>query len=393
VLNRILAVTALNLRSLPARWGVAAVVVACMAGVSGVMVAMLAMAEGFQKTYASSGRADRIVVIGNGENFEGSSNISRDQAALLRAAPGLRRLADGAPAVSLERYAVAAVPMKKGGVDGNVVVRGVGPRVLEVRPEVRITAGRPFTPGLRELVVGRGARDQFVGLEVGATVVLADATWTVVGAFEAAGSALESEAWGDAEVVMAAFNLTGYSSMTAALATPESFRECADFITGNPVLEHTALRETEYYAGQTGILGKAMRAIGYLVASIMGLGALFAAVNTMYASVESRSVEIGTLRALGFQGLPIVVSVLLECVTLCLAGAAIGGAAAWLGFNGHVVSTVNGASFSQVAFAFSVSPRLLAQAAAAACVIGVAGGLLPALRATRVPIVEALRAS
>jgi putative ABC transport system permease protein len=393
VLTRILAVTALNLRSLPARWGVAAVVVACMAGVSGVMVAMLAMAEGFQKTYASSGRADRIVVIGSGENFEGSSSISRDQAALLLAAPGIRRLADGAPAASLERYAVAALAMKKGGVDGNVVVRGVGPRVLEVRPEVRITAGRAFTPGLRELVVGRGARDQFVGLEVGATVELAEASWTVVGAFEAAGSALESEAWGDAEVVMAAFNLTSYSSMTAALATPGSFRECADYITGNPVLDHTPLRETEYYAGQTGILGKAMRAIGYLVASIMGLGALFAAVNTMYASVEARSVEIGTLRALGFQGVPIVVSVLLECVALCLAGAVLGGGAAWLGFNGHVVSTVNGASFSQVAFAFSVSPRLLAQAAAAACLIGLAGGLLPALRATRVPIVEALRAT
>jgi putative ABC transport system permease protein len=385
--------TALNLRSLPARWGVAAVVVACMTGVSGVMVAMLAMAEGFQKTYASSGRADRIVVIGSGENFEGSSTISREQAALLLAAPGLRKLADSAPAASLERYAVSSLPMKKGGADGNIVVRGVGPHASAIRPEVRLVAGRWFTAGLREVVVGRGARDQFVGLEVGATVTLADTMWTVVGVVEAGGSAVESEAWGDVEVVMAAFNLTAYSSMVAALETDAAFEGCRDFIAGNPMLKHTALRETEYYAGQTGILGKAMRAIGYLVAGIMGLGALFAAINTMYASVESRSVEIGTLRALGFQGFPIVVSVVLESIVLCLAGAVLGGAAVWLGFNGHVVSTVNGASFTQIAFAFSVSPGLLAQGVATACVIGLLGGLPPALRATRIPIVEALRAT
>lgn len=393
MLERILAMTALNLRSLPARWGVAAVVVACMTGVSGVMVAMLAMAEGFQKTYANSGHPDRIVVIGNGENFEGSSNITRDQAAVLLGAPGLRRLPDGAPAASLERYAVSALPMKKGGADGNIVVRGVGPQAQAVRPEVRLVAGRWFTPGLREVVVGRGARDQFVGLEVGATVTLADTAWTVAGVVEAGGSAVESEAWGDVEVVMAAFSLTSYSSMVAALESPAAYEACRDFIAGNPVLKHIALRENEYYAGQTGILGEAMRAIGYLVAAIMGLGALFAAINTMYASVESRSVEIGTLRALGFQGLPIVVSVVLESVVLCLAGAVLGGAAAWLGFNGHVVSTVNGASFTQIAFAFSVSPGLLLQGVAAACAIGLAGGLPPAIRAIRIPIVEALRAA
>ncbi|MGH8441955.1 MAG: ABC transporter permease [Nevskiaceae bacterium] len=393
MIARILAITALNLRSLPARWGAAAVVVACMTGVSGVMVAMLAMAEGFQKTYASSGRADRVVVIGSGENFEGSSSIARDQAAVLLGAPGLRRLPDGVPMASLERYAVSGLPMKKGGADGNIVVRGVGPQAQAVRPEVRLVAGRWFTPGLREVVVGRGARDQFVGLEVGATVTLADTTWTVTGVVESGGSAVESEAWGDVEVVMAAFSLTAYSSMVGALESPEAYAACRDFIAGNPVLKHVALRETDYYAGQTGILGKAMNAIGYLVAAIMGLGALFAAINTMFASVESRSVEIGTLRALGFQGLPIVMSVVLESMLLCLAGGVLGGAAAWLGFNGHVVSTINGASFTQIAFAFSVSPGLLAQGIAVACAIGLVGGLPPALRATRIPIVEALRAT
>lgn len=391
MLARILAVVAMDLRSLPARWGVAVVVVVCMAGVTAVMVSMLAMAEGFQRTYAASGRADRIVVLGSGENFEGSSTIARDQAHALLDVPGLKRLADGAPAASLERYTVSALAMRSG-ADGNLVVRGVGPRVLEVRPEVRLVEGRLFAPGLRELVVGQGAAEQFAGLAPGSTVTLSDVTWTVVGVFAAGGGALESEVWGDAEVVMTAFSLTGYSSMTALLESPGSFELARDAIAGDPRLQHAAHRESEYYASQTGVLGAGMRAIGWLVASIMGLGALFAAVNTMYASIESRSVEIGTLRALGFQGAPIVASVLAESVVLCLVGAAIGGAAAWLAFNGQVVSTVNGASFTQIAFAFAVTPQLLAQGTLLACVVGLAGGLPPALRAVRAPIVEALRA-
>jgi putative ABC transport system permease protein len=391
MLARSLAVVAMDMRSLPARWGVAVVVVVCMAGVTAVMVSMLAMAEGFQRTYAASGRPDRIVVIGSGENFEGSSSIARDQAAVLLDTPGLRRLADGAPAASLERYAVGALAMRSG-ADGNVVVRGVGPRAREVRPEVRLVAGRWFAPGLRELVVGRGAANQFAGLEPGASVTISDVTWTVTGVFAAGGSALESEAWGDAEVVMAAFGLTSYSSMTALLESPGSFALSRDAIAADPRLQHAAQRESDYFAGQTGILGRGMRAIGWLVGSIMGLGARFAAVNTMYASIESRSVEIGTLRAIGFPGVPIVASVLIESIVLCLAGAILGGGSAALAFDGHIVSTANGASFAQVAFAFRVGPALLAQGALLACAIGLLGGLPPAIRATRVPIVAALRA-
>lgn len=391
MLARIFAVTALNLRTLPARWGAAAVVVVCMAGVTAVMVGMLAMADGFRKTYAASGRADRAIVLASGETFEGASSIGRGQAPLLLDAPGLRHLADGQPAASLERYAVAGTPMK-GGIDGNLVVRGVGPHVLELRPEVRVTEGRLFQPGLRELIVGRGAQAQFAGLGLGATVVLDDAAWTVVGVFEASGSAFESEAWGDVDTVMAAFEVTQYSSMVALLEAPAAFTAFRDYIAAHPQLKHAAIREPEYYEGQTGILGRAMRAIGYLVAAIMGLGALFAAVNTMYSSIESRSVEIGTLRAIGFQGAPIVISVLIESLVLCLLGAALGGAAAAAAFDGQIVSTANGVSFTQITFAFSVGPALLAQGVALACAIGLLGGLPPALRATRMPIVEALRA-
>jgi putative ABC transport system permease protein len=391
VLARILAVTALNLRTLPARWGAAAVVVVCMAGVTAVMVGMLAMADGFRQTYAASGRADRAIVLASSETFEGASSIGRGQAPLLLDAPGLRRFADGQPAASLERYAVAGTPMRSG-ADGNLVVRGVGPQVLAVRPEVRVTEGRLFRQGLRELIVGRGAQAQFAGLAPGATVVLDDATWTVVGTFAAGGSAFESEAWGDVETVMAAFEVTQYSSMVALLESPAAFGAFRDYLTAHPQLQHAALREPEYYEAQTGILGRGMRAIGYLVAAIMGLGALFAAVNTMYSSIESRSVEIGTLRAIGFQGAPIVVSVLIESLALCLLGAAVGGAAAAAALDGHIVSTANSASFTQIAFAFSVGPGLLAQGVMLACAIGLLGGLAPALRATRMPIVEALRA-
>lgn len=391
MLARIVAVALLDLRTLPARWGAAAVVVVCMAGVTAVMVGMLAMADGFRHTYQVAGRADRAIVLASGETFEGASSIGREQAPLLLEAPGLRKLADGQPAASLERYAVAGTPMRSG-ADGNLVVRGVSPRVLEVRPEVRITAGRLFQPGLRELVVGRGAQAQFASLAPGATVVLDEAAWTVVGTFEAGGSALESEAWGDVETVMTAFALTQYSSMVALLEAPAAFATFRDYVAAQPRLKHAALREPEYFEGQTGILGRGMRAIGYLVAAIMGIGALFAAVNTMYSSIEARSVEIGTLRAIGFQGLPIVASVLIESLVLCLAGAALGGAAAAAAFDGHIVSTANGASFTQVAFAFRVGPALLAQGTALACLVGVLGGLPPALRATRMPIVEALRA-
>lgn len=395
MLNRIFAVTAMNLQSLPARWGVAAVVVICLAGVSGVMVSMLAMAEGFEKTFSRAGRADRVVVLSTGETYESGSSISREQAPLLLNAPGLARLADGKPAASIERYTTSPLPLReengRAGADGNLILRGVGERVLQVRPEVRIREGRMFTSGLRELVIGRAVKGQFFGVELGREVSLSGVVWTVVGVFESGGNALESEVWGDVEVVMSAYNQPSYSSLTALLASEASFQPYKDAVTSNPSLTHTPLREPEYYATQGGILSVAMRVVGYAVASIMALGALFAAVNTMYASIESRSIEIATLRAIGFDGIPIVFSVLLESVILCGLGALLGGAIAYLLFNGYTVSTVSSTSFSQVEFAFSVSPALLLQGALWACVIGVVGGLFPALRAIRIPVIEGLR--
>lgn len=392
MLYRVLRVSLLSLYSLPARWGVAIVVVICIAGASGVMVSMLAMADGFQQVFQSNGRADRVIVLSTGEVSEPSSSISRNQLPMLLDAPGLARLANGKVAASVERFTISPLPQKDRGKEGNLVVRGVGVDVFSVRPEAKISAGRMFTAGLRELVVGRSAQEHFPSLALGAEVDLSGVIWTVVGVFDSGGSALESEAWGEVEAVMSAYNQSSYSSVTAILESADAFQIYKDALTSDPALSHTPQHEADYFAAQGGMLSTAMRIVGYVVSAIMGLGALFAAVNTMYASIEARGVEIATLRAIGFDAPPIVLSVLFECILLCGAGAVLGGAIAYLLFNGYTVSTLNATSFSQVTFAFKVSPTLLGEGALCACVIGLLGGLFPALRAARVPVIEGLRA-
>lgn len=388
-MRQALAITLMNLQTLPARWGVSAVVVVCMAGVAGVMVSMLAMAQGFQNTFERSGRADRVVVLATGETSEGASSITRDQLPLILNAQGLARRADGKPAASVERFTIAPMPLR--GAEANLIVRGVSEQVQAVRPEVRIVEGRMFRSGLRELVVGVGAQRQFDALPLGAEVELSGVAWTVVGVFESGGGSLESEAWGEVEVVMNAYNQVAYSSVTARLESEASFGAYQDAITGNPGLSHTPQREPEYFESQGGILAALMRGVGYAVAAIMATGALFAALNTMYASVEARTVEIGTLRALGFGGAAVVVSVLVESVLLCGAGSLVGGAMAWLLFNGYTVSTLGG-NLSQVAFAFSVTAPMLLRGVVWASMIGLLGGFAPALRAARMPLADALRA-
>jgi putative ABC transport system permease protein len=391
-IGQVIAVSGMSLRSLPARWSAAAVVVVCIAGVSGVMVSMLAMAEGFERTYRRAGAPDRAVVLSTGETSEAASAITRAQLPLVLAAPGLARGADGRPLASVERYTTSTLPLREGGADGSLVLRGVGPGVAEVRDEVRLRAGRWFTPGLRELVAGSGAAAQFP-LDLGAQPSLSGESWTVVGIFDGGGTALDSETWADVEAVMDAYRMPAYSSVTARLEGADALQAFADAIGSNPALSHSAQRETEYYAAQGGTLTAAMRVLGYVVAGIMGLGAVFAAANTMFSAIEARSVEIATLRAIGFRAPPIVASVLLEGLVLCLAGSIAGGALAWLLFNGYTVSTVSGAAMAQLVFAFSVTPALLLQGAALATAIGLAGGVFPAVRAARAPVLEVLRAA
>ena len=392
MIRQIVSVTSTNLRSIPARWGASLVVVIGIAGVVGVMVSLLAMANGFEQVFAHAGRADRVIVMRGGDDNGMSSAISRDQLPTVLDAPGFARGSDGKPLASPQKFMTSALSDRKTGEEANVLLRGVGGPASAVWPEIRIVEGRWFSPGKRELIAGRAAQQQFAGLELGKQVELSNGPWTVVGVFEAPGAVYESELWGDVELVFAGYSITGqFSSVTGLLESEAAFKTLNDAITTNPKLSHIVKREPEYYASQTGVLGTGMLMLGYFVASIMALGALFSAVNTMHAAVKARSVEIATLRAIGFGGTPIVLSVLLESIVLCLLGGLTGGALAWLLFDGYTISTLGGQSFNQVAFAFRVSGPLLMQAIVGACGVGLLGGLLPALRAARLPVAEALR--
>jgi putative ABC transport system permease protein len=393
MIGQIASVTATNLRSLPARWGASLVVVVGIAGVVGVMVSILAMAEGFRAVFTQAGRDDRVIVMRGGQDDNGmASALTRAQLPTVLNAPGFARGADGKPLVAPQKFMFAVLPDGKTGEEANVLLRGVGGPFASVWPEIKLVEGRWFAPGRRELIAGRAARHTFAGLEMGREVEMSNGLWTVVGIFEAPGTVYESELWGDVEMVFAGYSITGqYSSVVGLLESDAAFKTLSEAITTDPTLSHVVKREPEYYAAQTGVLGSLMLTLGYGVAAIMALGALFSAVNTMHAAVKARSVEIATLRAIGFSGVPIVVSVLLESVALCLIGALAGGALAWLLFNGYTISTLGGQSFNQVAFAFRVTGALLLQSVLWACAVGLLGGLLPAIRAARLPVAEALR--
>jgi len=393
MIRRMLAITGMNLKSLPARWGTAIVVVVCLTGVTGVLVSLLGMAHGFERAFGAAGRADRVVVLSTGQNTDLDSSITREQAPLLMSAPGFRHGPDGKPLAMLERYTVSDLPNARTGKDETLIVRGVSANVLAVRPEAHVIDGRLFTPGLREIVIGRASVGRFKGLALGRDVELSGVIWKVVGVFEEGGSAHESEAWGDVEAVMTAYNQDSYSALVGMLESDKSFQTLKDAITANPKLSHTPLREPAYYAQQGGVVSAAMRVLGYFVAVIMAIGAVFGALNTMYVAVSARSVEIATLRAIGFSTGPVIISVLAESLLLALAGGLIGAVISYIIFNGYSVSTLNMQTFSQVAFAFRVTPALVQEGLILALVLGFIGGLFPALRAARLPVVEALRAA
>ncbi|MBI2383597.1 MAG: ABC transporter permease [Gammaproteobacteria bacterium] len=392
-IQQIAAVTAMNLRSVPARLGTSMVIVVGIAGVVGVMVALFAMAEGFRSTLAGTGRADRAIVLRGGSNDELGSVVFREQAQILMDAAGVRRDADGKPLALPEIYMLTDVPKDDSPGPNNVVVRGTAADVFKLRPEARIVAGRMFQPGVREVVVGKGAAAQFPRLAVGATVDVRDGPWTIVGVFETGGDVHESELWVDQETLRLASRRNAYNSVTVQLDGDAAFQTFKDAITADPRLTLQVQREPDYYASRSKALNDLITILGYTVAVIMGIGALFGALNTMYAAVATRTVEIATLRAIGFGAAPVVLSVLIEALLLALAGSVVGGAAAYVFFNGYTVNTLNFQTFSQVAFAFRVTPGLLVQGAVWACAIGALGGLFPAVRAARLPVVEALRAA
>jgi len=390
-ISQIAGVTWFNLRTLPQRLGSSATAVFGIAGVVAVMVGVLSIAEGILRTMQNSAAPDNVIVLRTGSDAEMMSILLGDDTRIVSEAPGLARDESGALA-SPELFVVINLTKKSTGTDANVPVRGVTRNAAEVRDDFRIVEGRMFEWGRNEVVVGIGAQMEFNGLEIGATIPVAQEDWPVVGVFESGGGLAETEIWVDASVLQPAYRRgNSYQSVYAKLESPDAFAEFKDALTSDPRLNVKAMREEDYYADQSAMLYNLITGLGTLIAVVMGLGAVFGALNTMYTAVSARTREIATLRALGFHSGPVVISVLTESLLLALVGGLIGAALAWWAFDGFRAATLNFSSFSQVAFAFDVSAALLVRGIVFALVIGLIGGLFPAVRAARQPVSEALR--
>jgi putative ABC transport system permease protein len=391
-LRQTLAVMALNLRTIPSRLNSSAVAIVGIAGVVVVFVSVLSIAAGFTAAKQGSGSPGRALVMRSGADSEMTSGLSGAEVEIIRQAPGLAL--DGRSALtSAELYVIIDLPKKSAPTSSaNVPMRGIEPLGMTLRPEVSLIEGRMFRFGTNEVIAGRGAHGQFVSLNVGDTIVSGQNRWQVVGLFEADGAVAETEVWADARVLQGVYRRGNtYQSLLASLESPASFDTFRDWLTSNPQLNVSIRRENEYYAGQSQTLSRLIRTVGFAIAGLMGIGAVFGAILTMYTAVATRAREIATLRALGFETSSVIVSVLAESMVLGAVGGAIGAAAAYVGFNGYQTSTINFQTFSQVAFAFRVTPNLLAAGLFYALVMGAVGGLLPALRAARLPIPSALR--
>jgi putative ABC transport system permease protein len=386
-----LAAARIGIAGLPQRWGASMVIVIGIAGVVAVLVAMLAMGEGFMATLDRTGGDDSAIILRGGSQAETNSVITRDQVPLISSLPGIARGADGKPLASPELSQVVNLPSRSDGTDANVQFRGVGPAAWALRSDLKMVEGRRFTPGLRELVAGRGAQQQFTGLDIGRQLKLGNQVWTVVGIF-AAGDSHDSELWADADVLGPAYQRQAFQSVTVKLDGKTGFKQLKAALAADPRLKLDVQTTRDYYSKQSEQLNKLIRILGIVIGSIMAIGAVFGALNTMYAAVAGRAREIATMRALGFRGLPVVTAVMLETMLLALLGGLLGAGIAWLVFNGYTVSTL-GSNFSQVVFQFKVSPELLWTGLKWALGIGLVGGLFPALRAARLPVTEALRAA
>ncbi len=390
-LTQIFTVTALTLRTIPERAGSSAVAVVGVTGVVIVFVAVLSIAEGFRAAMVGAGSPDTAIVMRGGSDTELSSVLDLASARIVKDAAGVQRT-DGGPVASAELFVVVDVPKRTTGTAANVPLRGVEPAAFDIRDELRIVEGRAFRPGTNEIIVGRSATLQFVGLELGSTQRWGESTWEVVGIFDADGTIAESEIWCDARILGPAYRRGDtVQSVFAKLESAATFDNFRDALTTDPRLDVMVERETDYYAGQSELMTGIIRGVGTFIAVLMGIGAVFGAINTMYNAVATRTREIATLRALGFSGLPVVISVMLESILLSITGGVIGGSLAYLAFNGYQAATLNFQTFSQVAFAFLVTPALTVQGIVIAVMMGFFGGLFPAIRAARLPVATALR--
>ncbi|MFT4179817.1 MAG: ABC transporter permease [Thermomonas sp.] len=384
-------VTQVGISTLAQRIGASSVVVVGIAGVVGVLVALLAMSEGYRHTVNSSGSEDVAIVLRGGSSAELTSVLSREQITAIERAPQVARDAQGKPLASPELVVAANLP-RHDGEEGSATLRGVGEMAFAVRPQLKLVDGRRFEPGRRELVVGTGAQRQFSGLTVGKQVRLGNQPWTVVGVFDSPGSTA-SEIWADADVVATTYRRgSSRAAVYAKLNSAKDFNAFKATLATDPRLQVEADTTLGYFGKQSEQLTNILRIIGIVVGSIMAIGAIFGALNTMFATVAARAREIATLRAIGFRGMPVVIAVMLETMLLALLGGALGGLIAWLVFNGYSASTIAG-GVSSMSFQFKVGPALLWEGLKWALAIGFIGGLFPALRAASLPVTDALRSA
>jgi putative ABC transport system permease protein len=390
IVSQILAVTAMNLRSIPQRLGNSLVIVVGIAGVVAVLISVLAMYLGFRTTIDGDASAERVIVLSRGASAENESGLSRENVAAVMNAAGIKHDAQDRPVVSAELILVAPVARKRDNSDVYVTLRGVGPQYFVLRPELKLVSGRLFRAGNQELLVGASADGQFVGLEIGSRIRLQDGDWTVVGTFAGGNGSRESEVIADAQTVMSAYKIDAFNSVSVLRASGDGFATLKTALAEDSTVAVDVRTEPEYLATASGSVNRMLQLVAYSIGSIMALGALFGALNSMHSAVAARTVEIATLRAIGFTSLSVAIAVLIEALLLALAGAMAGAAIAYGAFNGSTISTLGGAVWdSQLVYSLNITPSLVVIAIVLACVLGLLGGLFPAIRAARSSVADA----
>ncbi len=390
-LSQTITVAGLSLRTIPQRLSSSGVAVIGIAGVVIVFVAVLSIGEGFRAAMEDAGSPSRAIVMRTGADSEMTSGLQGPEADVIKEAPGLAR-ENNRPMASAELYVLVDLNKRTTGTPANVPLRGVEPAAQRVRDDVNMVEGRMFQFGTNEAIVGRSANRQFAGVDLGSEFTSGNLKITIVGIFESGGTVAETEVWCDSRLIQGVYQRgNSYQSVLAKLDSAASFDTFKNWLTTNPQLNVQVRRETDYYAQQSEVMTSLIRGIGYTIAILMGIGAVFGAILTMYTAVATRTREIATLRALGFNTASVLISILAEALALAAIGGILGGVTAYLAFNGYQTSTMNFQTFSQVAFAFAVTPALLIQGLGYALAMGLVGGLMPAIRAARLPIASALR--
>lgn len=391
-LKLILSTAVMNLRNLARRRLNALVMVASIAGVVAVFSGVLAMNAGLDDAMRDAGRPDRAVVLRAGSTVEIASAISREEMDTIRNSTVVKKAADGTPLITGEAVAPLTLIEKRSGMEVNGTIRGVGPEVMAVRPEIRIVAGRMFNPGKFEIVVGQQALQQFEGLKLGGELSAYNTKWKIVGIYAADHSMRESELMADASVVMEVSQRPMFQNVTVVLPDPSAIAGFRKAIAANPSMAMDVFTESEFLQRESRSLNGLLHFMAYVMGGIMALGAVFVAINAMYASVDDRRREIATLRALGFPSVVVVASIVVESALLALGGGALGALAAWAIANGSTVSTAVGGDLRQLVFDVAMTPAVVLKGLGAALAIGIFGGMIPAARSIRSQIVDDLRA-